>query len=45
MTAFRKRHQDAPDALELADQCQKEIDIWHAYSDFYGYEFFVLRAG
>ena len=44
LTAFRKRHRDAPDAQELADQCQEEIDIWHAYSDFYGYEFFVLRA-
>ncbi len=45
VTAFRKRHRDAPDAQELADQCQNEIDIWHAYSEFYGYEFFVLRAG
>jgi len=44
VTAFRKRHHDTPDAQELADQCQREIDIWHAYSDFYGYEFFVLRA-
>ena len=42
--AFRKRHPDAPDAHELADQCQEEIDIWHAYSEFYGCEFFVLRA-
>ena len=44
VTAFRRRHRDAPDALELADRCQREIDIWHAYSEFYGYEFFVLRA-
>ena len=44
VTAFRKRHRDAPDAQELADQCQREIDIWHAYSEFYGYEFFVLGA-
>ena len=44
VTAFRQRHHDAPDALELADQCQEEIDIWHAYSEYYGYEFFVLRA-
>ena len=44
MTAFRKRHRDAPDAQELADQCQHEIDIWHAYSEFYDYEFCVLRA-
>ena len=44
VTRFRKRHHDAPDAQELADQCQREIDIWHDYSAFYGYEFFVLRA-
>ena len=45
VTAFRKRHRDAPDAQALADQCQNEIDIWHSYSAFYGYEFLVLRAG
>ena len=43
VTAFRKRYRDAPDAQELADQCQNEIDIWHAYSEFYSYEFVVLR--
>ena len=43
LTAFRNRHRDAPDAQELADQLQHEIDIWHAYSEFYGYEFLVLR--
>ncbi len=44
VTAFRERHRDEKDARELADQCQHEIDIWHAYSAFYGYEFLVLRA-
>ncbi len=44
VTAFCKRYRDAPDAQKLADQCQREIDVWHAYSEFYGYEFFVLRA-
>ena len=44
VTAFRRRHHDATDAQELADQCQNEIDIWHAFSEFYGYEFLVLRA-
>ena len=42
--AFRKRHRGAPDAQQLADRCQREIDIWHAYSEYYVYEFFVLRA-
>lgn len=40
----RKRYPDASDAQELADRIQEEINIWHAYSEFYGYEFFVLRA-
>jgi SAM-dependent methyltransferase len=41
---FRERHAGELDAQELADQIQREIDIWQAYSDFYGYEFFVMRA-
>ena len=43
VTAFRKRYADAPDAQELADQCQHEIDIWRAYA-LLGYDFFVLRG-
>ena len=44
VAAFRERHPDARDAQDLADQCQNEIDIWRAYSEFYGYQFFVVRA-
>jgi len=22
---------------------EREIDVWHRYSDCYGYEFFVIR--
>lgn len=44
VTRFRERHRQEPDAQELADQVQREIDIWHAYSDFYSYEFIVMRA-
>ena len=44
VAAFRERHRDLPEAQELADQCQREIDVWRRYSAFYGYEFFVLRA-
>ncbi len=45
VTRFRERYHDVQAALELAERCQTEIDIWHAYSEFYGYEFVVLRAG
>ena len=41
---FRDRHKEEPDAQELADQVQREIDIWRAYSDFYSYEFFIMRT-
>lgn len=43
VTAFRRSHASERDAQALADRVQREIDIWHAYGDFYGYEFFVLR--
>jgi SAM-dependent methyltransferase len=41
---FRNRHQGETDAHELADQVQREIDMWLAHSDYYGYEFIVMRA-
>jgi ubiquinone/menaquinone biosynthesis C-methylase UbiE len=44
VTQFREHHRGEPDAQELADQIQREIDVWHAYSEFYSYEFFVMRA-
>ncbi len=44
VTEFRERHRDESDAQELADQVQREIDVWHAYSEFYSYEFFVMRT-
>jgi SAM-dependent methyltransferase len=42
---FRERHRGEADAKELADEAQREIDMWQAYSEFYGYEFIVMRAG
>ena len=44
VTEFRGRHRGEADAQELADQVQREIDVWHAYSEFYSYEFFVMRV-
>jgi SAM-dependent methyltransferase len=40
---FRDRHHGELDAQELADQVQREIDVWHAYQQYYGYVFFVMR--
>jgi len=39
------RRRDEPDAREPADQGRSDTDIWHAGSDFHGYELPVLRAG
>lgn len=44
VTTFRHHHRDDPDALAAADHIQREIDIWHACSEFYSYEFFVMQA-
>jgi ubiquinone/menaquinone biosynthesis C-methylase UbiE len=44
LTAFRARHRDEAGAQALADQVQHEIDMWRGYSNFYGYEFFVMRS-
>jgi SAM-dependent methyltransferase len=44
LTELRRRHAGEADAQELADQFQREIDVWHAYSQFYSYAFFVMRA-
>ena len=44
VTVFRTRHRGRPEARELADQCQREIDVWKAYSDYYSYAFFVART-
>lgn len=44
VTRFRERHHGEQDAQELADRTQREIDVWHAFSEYYGYEFFVMRA-
>jgi SAM-dependent methyltransferase len=44
VTEFRNRHREEPDAQELADDVQREIDVWHAYAQFYSYWFFVIRA-
>jgi SAM-dependent methyltransferase len=44
ITEFRTRHPEEPDAAELADQIHREIEIWHRHSEWYHYEFFVMRA-
>ncbi len=40
---FRAGHDRDTDAQQLADSVQREIDMWRQYSEFYGFEFFVMR--
>ena len=40
---FRRRHEGETDAQQLADSVQREIDMWKQFSDFYGFDFFVMR--
>jgi SAM-dependent methyltransferase len=44
VSAFRENHHGEEDALALARQVEREIEIWRRYSDCYAYEFFVMRA-
>ena len=43
LNGFRTRHRNDSEAQEIAKKCQHEIDIWHAYGECYGYEFFVIH--
>ncbi len=43
LTEFRWRHREDGEALELADNVQREIDMWKKYGEFYSYEFFVMK--
>lgn len=40
---FRKRFHDQPEKLEYVEYIQSEIDIYHRYSDYYGYVFFIMQ--
>jgi SAM-dependent methyltransferase len=43
VAGFRDRHRGEEDALRLAEQVRREIAVWRACSDWYSYEFFVMR--
>jgi hypothetical protein len=43
LPAFRRTHADDPEAQEVADLTELEMSMYSRHSDFYGYEFYVLR--
>ena len=40
---LREQYGNDPEALEVIELHQKEIDLYRRYSDWYGYAFFVMR--
>ena len=41
---FRKANAHDKDALQIADMTDNEIRLFENYSDYYGYEFYILRS-
>lgn len=40
---LKKKYHDNTTALHVFQRCEKEIMIYQKYSDYYGYEFFIMR--
>ena len=40
---FREKYADNPDALDIVERTQTEIDIYRNYSAYYGYVFYVMQ--
>jgi len=43
ISVLREKYSDNRTAQEVLDEAQKEMDFYRRYSDYYGYEFFVMR--
>jgi len=40
---LKKKYQNNKIALQVFEECKKEIEIFNKYSDFFGYEFFIMQ--
>ncbi len=40
---LKKKYSDNTIALQVFAECEKEIKIYQTYSDYYGYEFFIMQ--
>jgi len=40
---LKKKYHDNTTALQVFDECEKEIKIYDTYSDYFGYEFFIAQ--
>ena len=40
---LKKKYHDNKIAIQVFEECEKEIKIFHKYSDYFGYEFFIMQ--
>ena len=40
---LKKKYHDNNSALHVFEECEKEIRIFNTYSDYFGYEFFIMQ--
>lgn len=40
---FKKKYQDKPIALKIFESFERESDMYYNYSDYFGYEFFIMQ--
>lgn len=40
---LKKKYHDSPAALKVFTECEEEIGMYRQYSDYYGYEFFIMQ--
>jgi hypothetical protein len=43
LVEFRRRYAGDEDALGVAATTEREMELFEAYADYYGYAFYVLR--
>jgi ubiquinone/menaquinone biosynthesis C-methylase UbiE len=45
LVLLKQKHQDNKTALDVFEAFSHEIDMYRQYSEYYGYEFFIMRKG
>jgi hypothetical protein len=43
LTRLNKKYQDNEIALGIFEEIKNEINLYKKFSDYYGYEFFIMR--
>lgn len=40
---LKKKYKNNAVAFQVLDKCEEEIKVYHKYSDYFGYEFFIMQ--